>query len=490
MLYNGSLTVLASSLSAYTKYAGISLSPDGLAFTTDAGVRTYERYPAGYTVYTGKAAADDPTTGEHIYTETNVSEARILKWEVAWANSMCIHPIYNIGYYHGIQYSSVICHSEYAQGWFAYCADCGERLMDIYIYMNSSTARGIRTLPGSAEYYYLCPWCGGLEQGAGYSHTCKRVSANGYTIQYAANAPAGASVTGVMAATGHMYGNATVYEGASAAEAGYGDTGLRPNVYVCEGYLFTGWNTRADGSGTAYADCTNVLNLTEVNEGTVTLYAQWEKESSAQTGSGTAPDFQNGAQSDTGNKADPDTADKTGDDPESGTYAGTEDGSEQTDEAGSDQDGDAEESAQEDSQQDTGEEAEPDQGEEFQREAELIVSAWIAHSRDGCSGDFKSGEGGILYLNVQGYADRIEVVFPDAFTAAFPEVNRTFIYEEPTQTQEETLSFSIPLYTTPGAYQITVKAYREEEETMAYPVLVVSEGSVLDELRTRIRNNQ
>jgi uncharacterized repeat protein (TIGR02543 family) len=50
---------------------------------------------------------------------------------------------------------------------------------------------------------------------------------------------------------------------------------LRPNKFTREGYVFTGWNTKADGSGTSYADGATVTNLASPGE-TVTLYAQWE----------------------------------------------------------------------------------------------------------------------------------------------------------------------------------------------------------------------
>lgn len=41
------------------------------------------------------------------------------------------------------------------------------------------------------------------------------------------------------------------------------------------GYKLAGWNTKKDGSGTGYELDEMVKNLTAVNEGTVTLYAQW-----------------------------------------------------------------------------------------------------------------------------------------------------------------------------------------------------------------------
>lgn len=39
---------------------------------------------------------------------------------------------------------------------------------------------------------------------------------------------------------------------------------------------FTGWNTKANGTGTRYSDKQQVLNLTSTQGATITLYAQWE----------------------------------------------------------------------------------------------------------------------------------------------------------------------------------------------------------------------
>jgi len=49
------------------------------------------------------------------------------------------------------------------------------------------------------------------------------------------------------------------------------------NEYVRNGYTFTGWNTKADGSGTIYGVGYNVSNLCSAHGESVTLYAQWEK---------------------------------------------------------------------------------------------------------------------------------------------------------------------------------------------------------------------
>ncbi len=44
-----------------------------------------------------------------------------------------------------------------------------------------------------------------------------------------------------------------------------------------EGYIFDSWNTSADGSGTRYEEGERVMNLTNVPNGVVTLYAQYGK---------------------------------------------------------------------------------------------------------------------------------------------------------------------------------------------------------------------
>ena len=50
---------------------------------------------------------------------------------------------------------------------------------------------------------------------------------------------------------------------------------LYPNIFTRTGYDFAGWNTKANGNGTAYIDEASFKNLTAVNEAKVTLYAQW-----------------------------------------------------------------------------------------------------------------------------------------------------------------------------------------------------------------------
>lgn len=53
------------------------------------------------------------------------------------------------------------------------------------------------------------------------------------------------------------------------------DVVLNANAYAKTGYVFAGWNTRADGKGTSYKDQETVKNLVSAANGSITLYAQW-----------------------------------------------------------------------------------------------------------------------------------------------------------------------------------------------------------------------
>ena len=68
------------------------------------------------------------------------------------------------------------------------------------------------------------------------------------------------------ATDGTMYNELFYYDEAKA---------LTTCAYTRTGYHFNGWNTQADGLGTAYTDGQEVKNITAEHNATVTLYAQW-----------------------------------------------------------------------------------------------------------------------------------------------------------------------------------------------------------------------
>lgn len=125
------------------------------------------------------------------------------------------------------------------------------------------------------EYYYICPFCTNLEQGAVFSHLCKKISANRYKVRFL---PGAVGVAGYMEDELYLYGNAGCYEGEEVTVR----TSLPQNRFRRTGYCFVGWNTRPDGTGEAFADGQEILNLSEENwqpgsdSGIVTLYACWQ----------------------------------------------------------------------------------------------------------------------------------------------------------------------------------------------------------------------
>ena len=273
----------------------VSFSPDGRAFTTCAGDRDYVWYARddSTTVYTQiPSSLRDPVVGEHIYTEKRYGEIPVRYWKVVHRSGQCIHNGYTGKNWHGVSFGRQKCMQYYYSGWKAYCADCGEAIEEYNIYMSREAAASIQYLDLGNErkpmsYYYLCPFCDNLEQGVDLpAHKCKNISWNQYKVCYQANT-GGASYNGYMDDSIHMYNDAIVYEGKTVTPV----THLTENNYSRTGYLFAGWNTEPDGSGTAYADKAAIENLrqadwrdrttwTDNDHGVVNLYAQWVRSES------------------------------------------------------------------------------------------------------------------------------------------------------------------------------------------------------------------
>lgn len=271
----------------------VSFSPDGKAFTTCAGDRDYTWYDADTRVSTGiTSSLRALNTGEHYYKVSRYGEIPIGYWQVSHRPAQCIHNGYpeDNYLYHGIQYGRHKCLRNYNSGWMAYCADCGEAIAYANMYMSRDAAKSIQYMDlGSKqnpmEYYFLCPFCNNLEQGAPLGeHKCKEISWNQYRIFYDPNIK---KYNGYMDYSYHMYNNETIYEGETVTPV----THLTENNYTRVGYVFTGWNTKQDGSGVSFTDKEEIYNLsssdwndqstwTDTDRGTITLYAQWRKSES------------------------------------------------------------------------------------------------------------------------------------------------------------------------------------------------------------------
>ena len=104
---------------------------------------------------------------------------------------------------------------------------------------------------------------------------------------------------------------------------------------------------------------------------------------------------------------------------------------------------------------------------------------------------FKCGESGILTFTTWGYADRVEVIFPESMTALDPTLNKVYDYTDcPGYMITEHLQFMVPLYTPENQnLEVTVRAYKGDKKLEDHPTISVIgvSGTVLDEFRTRLR---
>ena len=104
-------------------------------------------------------------------------------------------------------------------------------------------------------------------------------------------------------------------------------------------------------------------------------------------------------------------------------------------------------------------------------------------------GIFKTGDGVVLDITTTGYVEKLEVIFPEELLQLCPDLPLVYEYEYPYLKHMETIKLSIPLGIPEREYEITIKAYKKEEMLVSKQALIIVEGNILDELRTRIRNN-
>ena len=95
----------------------------------------------------------------------------------------------------------------------------------------------------------------------GHAEIMAHVEANKYTVHFDANTKA--------PVLGKMEDQDMVYDVPQE---------LFGNVFQRSNAVFTGWNTKSDGSGKAYKDRERVKNLTVKDGDKVTLYAQWKED--------------------------------------------------------------------------------------------------------------------------------------------------------------------------------------------------------------------
>ena len=127
------------------------------------------------------------------------------------------------------------------------------------IYLQTPTRTGYKFLGWYKESTFKTKVTS-IAKGTVYNKTFyAKWSANTYTIAFNGNGQTSGSMSSL---SSRKYG--TTYT-------------LTSNAYKKTGYTFTGWNTKADGSGKTYANKASIKNLTSVNGKTITLYATWSK---------------------------------------------------------------------------------------------------------------------------------------------------------------------------------------------------------------------
>ena len=158
--------------------------------------------------------------------------------------------------------------------WVAICAVCGNEA-SLNVYAKRSAVEALPVIEEGQEYVITCPTCGGMEGATSFSHTCKAISANQYTISYekGTNDPSSYGVTN----SGTWYYNfADKYENKEVTEQ---NKTVAECGFVRPGYTFAGWALEPNGT-VVYQPGNSLLRVQRdmnslSNNASVTLYAVW-----------------------------------------------------------------------------------------------------------------------------------------------------------------------------------------------------------------------
>ena len=427
MLFPGMSVKAQAEREIFLQRPYVTYSTTGQAWTTNAGDRNVRHYAWGTTVMTGNPSKlEDMGTGQHVFETENRGRLSIGKWVCVHVNGMCIHNSYpEENSWYGVEYGKSTCGRDYFSGWVPYCADCGERLTDTLFYMSDKAAASITRLYAERDnhYYYLCPFCNNLEQARTYGGHLCKEISYN---QYRVEYDANAEgeiCYGNMEPSLHMYRNVLKYEKETIAANKH----LTTNAYTRPGKTFVGWNTRPDGSGKEYEDGAEIYNLTDKD---------WHLDPA-----GTVRLYAQWTDTEKEKRPVPP-------------------------------------------------EEEPEEPENEPEEAGLVLTTIVKRILEPHTPVFLRGESGMLTITTHGFAERVDVQFPSELSDVFPELNRTYYYDGTEEEHTELIPFTIPLdMPIHEKYTITVNAYKGLQSRMGKPEFRLKEqgGSILDELRTRLR---
>ena len=120
----------------------------------------------------------------------------------------------------------------------------------------------------------------------------------------------------------------------------------------------------------------------------------------------------------------------------------------------------------------------------------FTLKAELERARFPHNGNFKAGDGAVLRITTGGYADKVVVRFSEELISLNPDLNKEYIYAFPEPVKTECYEFNIPLGTQSGNYTIEVEAWKNGRKlTENLEVPVRTSGSIIEEFRTRIRDN-
>ena len=120
----------------------------------------------------------------------------------------------------------------------------------------------------------------------------------------------------------------------------------------------------------------------------------------------------------------------------------------------------------------------------------FTLKAELQRARFPYHGKFKAGDGAVLTVTTGGYADKVVIRFPDELLALNPNLNKEYVYEYPEAIKTEVYLFNIPLDTLSGSYFVEVEAWKNDRKlTEELELPINTEGSIIEEFRTRIRDN-
>ena len=169
--------------------------------------------------------------------------------------------------------------------WWAVCAVCGGYAAPVgakgsNLYASRDAVKSLPVIEQGTEFCVTCPTCGGMEVSGYFTHECKAISANRYTVSYDIGT-SDPNAYGITNSGAWYYNFASLYENKEVEEQ---DKTVAKCGFTRPGYTFKGWSLNEGGTaifqpGASLLSVQRKLSSLE-NDSSITLYAVWEVSSS------------------------------------------------------------------------------------------------------------------------------------------------------------------------------------------------------------------